>query len=249
MKLEGRFINPYKAWVGSFVPNWLLSRTEVSQGAKLAYARLAQYAGDHGVAWPKRETIAAELGISESQFDRYIKELESKHALVEVEQLGFGKANRYRFLMHQWISEVMTIQDSAYMQTHESPHTQSQESADMRTPLKRISRRESKEEETLTLPDFIPKDSWEEFLAHRKRKRAPTTKEVAERLFERLRILRGIGYDPKKVIEDAIDRNWTTIKVEWVHKPQNGNGDEFNPDGTVKAPERTGVWARRLGED
>ena len=124
MKTEGRYINTYKAFVGSMVPNWLLSRTEVSHGAKLAYARLAQYAGDNMVAYPKRVTLAAELGVSARQLDRYLTELETKHELIEVEQLGLRRANRYRFLRHPWM-----------------------ESANLTTPLKkekRIIRRRTK---------------------------------------------------------------------------------------------------------
>lgn len=124
-----QFINPYRLFVGSFIPNWLLQRVEVSQGAKLAYARLCQYAGEKGVAFPKRETIAAEIGVSQSQFDRYVKELVELE-LIETDQLGMGHANRYRFLNHPWIQGRRRETGSAYMR--------SQESAYMRTPLKRF---------------------------------------------------------------------------------------------------------------
>lgn len=127
------YINPYRLFTGSLVPNWLLERTEVSQGAKLAYARLSQHAGKNGVAWPKRETLAAELGVTPRQIDRYLKELET-HRLVEIERLGLTKANRYRFRMHEWMSTF----ESTFMSTQELTDTSSQESPDMSTPIKRI---------------------------------------------------------------------------------------------------------------
>jgi hypothetical protein len=48
-----RRINPFRLFVGSMIPNWLQCRPEVSQGAKLAYARLAQYAGKDGGCLPE----------------------------------------------------------------------------------------------------------------------------------------------------------------------------------------------------
>lgn len=96
------YINPYKLFHGSFVPNWLLERKEVSQGAKLCYARLCQYAGKKGTAWPAQETLAAEIGCSDREARRYLKELVTTE-LIEVEQRGLGKSNVYHFLGHPWI--------------------------------------------------------------------------------------------------------------------------------------------------
>lgn len=69
------------------------------------------------------------------------------------------------------------------------------------------------------LPDWIPKDSWEEFAQHRKRKRAALTDKVAARLCGVLEKLRGLGYEPAAVLAKAIDRNWTAFEVDWIHKP------------------------------
>jgi len=58
-----RRINPYRLFVGAFIPNWLLLRPDVSAQAKLLYARLAQYAGEHGYAWPMQPTLAEAVGL------------------------------------------------------------------------------------------------------------------------------------------------------------------------------------------
>jgi hypothetical protein len=126
------YINPYKLFNGAIVPNWLLERNELSQGAKLAYARLCQYAAkdgaDEGAAWPKRETLADELGVTARQVDRYLKELES-YKLIEVDRPGLTKSNRYRFPTHLWRPSP----ESTYMSTQESTHTSSQDSTDTST--------------------------------------------------------------------------------------------------------------------
>ena len=38
------YFNPYKLFVGSFIPEWLERRKEISPGAKLCYARLLRHA-------------------------------------------------------------------------------------------------------------------------------------------------------------------------------------------------------------
>jgi len=81
-----------------------LCRREVSQGAKLCYARLAQFAGKDGECFPKQETLAAELGVSERQGRAYLTEL-GEFALVETEQHGLCTSNNYHFLDHVWMHE------------------------------------------------------------------------------------------------------------------------------------------------
>lgn len=107
-----RFINPWRRYVGSFVPNWLLCRHEVSAQAKLLYARLAQYAGQKGVAYPRQDTLARELGsLSERTVRRYVAELR-EHGLIHVEdRRNKNFPNKYKFLDHPWQHEGDVIDD------------------------------------------------------------------------------------------------------------------------------------------
>lgn len=107
-------------FVGAFVPNWLLCRVEVGQGAKLCYARLAQYAGQDGHCFPKQDTLAAELGISERTAREYLRELE-EFVLIEAEQHGLGISNSYHFLDHSWIQEGHLRTDAASAPERQSP--------------------------------------------------------------------------------------------------------------------------------
>ena len=86
------------------LPNWLQCRREISQGAKLAYARLAQHSGREGNCFPKQKTLADELGVSERMVRDYIRELE-KFSLLESVQNGLRMSNNYFFLDHPWIHE------------------------------------------------------------------------------------------------------------------------------------------------
>ena len=99
---KGKRINPWKLFVGSFIPNWLLARREISAGAKLCYSRLAQYSGHKAVAYPKQSTLAVELGVDERTARRYLSELEG-YSLIETEQRGLTESNEYFFLEHPWM--------------------------------------------------------------------------------------------------------------------------------------------------
>lgn len=97
-----KYINPYMLFTGSMVPNWLMRRNEISAGAKLTYARLCQYAGDHGVAWPTVSTLASEVGLKERQVQYILAELETC-GLIHRQQTDFSKPNEIRFLQHEWM--------------------------------------------------------------------------------------------------------------------------------------------------
>ena len=122
-------INPYRMFVGSFLPNWLLSRKELGAGPKLAYARLAQYAGKDGKAFPAIDTLAEELGKSTCQLYRDLKDLKTA-GLIETEQRGLGQTNVYYFLRHAWMSD----QDPSDMRDADLSDVRGQDLADMRGP-------------------------------------------------------------------------------------------------------------------
>jgi len=84
---------------GVFVPDSLLASRLVSNGAKLLWARLARYAGTNGQCFPLLSTLAADLGFSERQVQRYLAELVSS-GFLRARQRGYNKSNVYEFLWH-----------------------------------------------------------------------------------------------------------------------------------------------------
>jgi DNA-binding transcriptional MocR family regulator len=69
------YINPYRLFCGSPIPEWLEPLSTISAGAKLCYARLCRFAGKNGVAWPHQKTLAAKLGVSDRTIRAYLREL------------------------------------------------------------------------------------------------------------------------------------------------------------------------------
>ena len=70
--------------------------------SKIVYARLAQFAGKNGYAYPKQPTLAKAIGCPVRNLQRYIDELKH-HKLIESVQQGLGKPNLYYFLWHTWM--------------------------------------------------------------------------------------------------------------------------------------------------
>lgn len=108
----GEPFNPYKMFVGSFIPQWLECRPEISPGAKIVYARMCRYAGRNGRCNPRQGVLAKTIGLGERQARTYIKELE-EFSLIESERLGLGKSNIYKFLAHEWMFADPERQDTA----------------------------------------------------------------------------------------------------------------------------------------
>jgi Helix-turn-helix domain len=74
------------------VPNFFLTKKELSVRAKLAYAMLLKYAWQDDACFPGQVTLAEDMGAAERTVRTYLKELETA-ALLEIEQRGLGKTN------------------------------------------------------------------------------------------------------------------------------------------------------------
>jgi hypothetical protein len=77
------------------VPNFILTKNDISVGAKLAYAMLLKYAWDNSACFPGQATLAKDMGAAERSIRTYLKEIETA-GLLEITQRGLGKTNLYR---------------------------------------------------------------------------------------------------------------------------------------------------------
>jgi len=110
---------------GVFVPDSLLACRLVSNGAKLLWARLARYAGTRGQCFPLLSTLAADLGFSERQLQRYLAELVSA-GFLRARQRGFNRSNLYEFLWHPALASP-GVAAPAMEQTEQQTHNPLQE--------------------------------------------------------------------------------------------------------------------------
>lgn len=80
------------------VPNFILTKKELTVGAKLAYAMLLKYAWADDACFPGQLKLADDMGAGERSVRTYLKELETA-GLLEITQRGLGKTNIYRLFL------------------------------------------------------------------------------------------------------------------------------------------------------
>jgi hypothetical protein len=188
------------------------------------------------------EQIREETGLSKDEQQTARRILRMK-GLLEEKKKGLPPVNHYRVSWNKFTIMLCEYSKGGNAVEQKSLPTMggnpAQRSAENPRSLKTETTRERTAENTIIVPDFIPKDSWEEFVAHRKRKRAPVTERVASMVFEELRKASEAGIRPKEAIEEAIYRNWTAIKADWLQKKKPAD------EGYYRAP----YWDRKLGSD
>ena len=80
------------------VPNFILTKNDVSVGAKLAYAMLLKYAWGDDACFPGQTKLAIDMGSGERSVRRYLEELE-KSGLLEIVQRGLVNTKLYRLFL------------------------------------------------------------------------------------------------------------------------------------------------------
>ena len=95
----GDIFNPYRVFNCAFIPIAMLEYCGLTPGAKLCYARLCLHAGQRGYCWPKQDTLAKEIAVSDRQVRYYLSELETEGFILII-QRGLRRSNLYRFLWH-----------------------------------------------------------------------------------------------------------------------------------------------------
>ena len=63
----GDVFNPFQLFIGAMIPAAVLRNPDLSPSAKLVFARLAQFAGRQGKAWPSEQTLGREVGLGDRQ--------------------------------------------------------------------------------------------------------------------------------------------------------------------------------------
>lgn len=77
------------------VPNFILTKGNISVGAKLSYAMLLKYAWYDDGCFPGQAKLANDMGAGERSVRTYLKELETA-GLLEIIQRGLTKTNLYK---------------------------------------------------------------------------------------------------------------------------------------------------------
>jgi len=104
----GEPFNPYRLFTGLFIPEGLARCPWISAGAKLAWGRLARYAGADGHCYPTTKTLGAEIGVGERQAQKYLAELEQERLIRRLRRFASRAqtSNAFEFLWHELLGGV-----------------------------------------------------------------------------------------------------------------------------------------------
>lgn len=100
---KGEPFNPYKMFTGIFIPEGLARWNRISAGAKLAWSRLARYAGQDGRYHPTMHTLGQEIEVGERQAQKLVCELEKNELVRRIFRFNDRgqTSNGFEFLWHE----------------------------------------------------------------------------------------------------------------------------------------------------
>jgi hypothetical protein len=105
MKENSQF-NIYHQFAGCFLPYGLMSRANLSLGAKVCYSLLAQQANVRGITQLNLPMLAASLGETEGEVARYLMELERTRLIVASRGNVNREDVRLFFPRHPWLTDL-----------------------------------------------------------------------------------------------------------------------------------------------
>ncbi len=115
------------------------------------------------------------------------------------------------------------------------------------TPVPAPKSRPPAQEPLPACPDWLPAETWQAFIDHRKELKKPLTASSAAMTLKQLDKARGFGHDPATLIETAIAGNWTgCVFPERHHQPAPihvpatptpHNGQRYTPPTQAMTPE------------
>lgn len=115
----GEVFNPFNLFDGAMVPSEILRSPNLLPSEKLVFARLTQFAGGKGRAWPSIERIAEEVALSVPQTRRCVSALESKGLIRRVARSG--RSNEFEFLWHELYEQRVAGPQSYVSEVPHSP--------------------------------------------------------------------------------------------------------------------------------
>jgi hypothetical protein len=214
---------------------------EIKYQMKFILIALADRADEFGICWPGLKWIHAKTGMSIGAVQSNIRKL-AEAGLLEVTNRkrndGSLTSNLYRLCIpgEFALSKKQRTAPQVDLDSEDLDRGIS-ESDSHYTP-----NYTSKEKEEIKRPTFVSIEIWNEWLKHRKRKKAAVTPLVVKQITKVLGELEALGHSPDEVLTEAITRNWIGLKVDWIHKPK-GNGYQQQREGDLS--ERTKRILRR----
>lgn len=98
------------------------------------------------------------------------------------------------------------------------------------------------------LPDWLNSRTWSAFREHRKKIKRPMTQYAEELIQAKLDAMRLQGHDPNSLLDEAIERGWTSVFEPKQGQPVNGAQQPVRQYMTSVQPDLTPEERQRSAE-
>jgi hypothetical protein len=168
-------------------------REDLSSTQKLVLLALADWANDEGLCWPSIERVAKKSSLKKRAVQLAIRSLEEMQFIRREEVIG--KGNRYWIQipvhqMHPCIKDTPPVHEMHETRALDAPNT---------LDIHQLNTKCIKG----ALPDWLPMDAWNGWVAMRKQRKRPLTDRATAMAINKLDAIRNKGHD----IEDLLDRS------------------------------------------
>ena len=106
----GTNYNPRNLFVGTYLPNWILKREDLTFADKIIWAKLAQHSSDTGECFPSMRTLAEEVGANLLTIQRSIDRLCKIGLIKKTNPQGWEKL-AHRNASYQFLVDEALIQE------------------------------------------------------------------------------------------------------------------------------------------
>jgi DNA-binding transcriptional ArsR family regulator len=186
---------------------------DTSPTQKLVLLALAEHANDGYACWPSIHRLQERTGLSRRGVQKALRELEQR-GLVSAERGGGRSANRYALNL-PGVQEVR----ATYACDAPQPRTPCTSTAHPVHPNRNRTeiepslnpKRVRVRAKEVTVPDWMDRSLWQQFLEHRRFIKAPMTEVAKRRAITTLAKLRDEGHEPEAVLNQSIVNGWKGV--------------------------------------
>lgn len=204
---------------------------------KIVLLALADCANDEGGCWPSMKTLAAKCSKTDRTIQASIKSLVANGHLTRDEVVGKGCF----YTVHPVTGRAKNCDPHRRLRTPEAasprrgfppkritptPEAASDKpSGTINTPTVASQPTEARrptKADKFPPPDGVADQAWRDFLASPKRRKAGMTDTAYSAIVRNLKLCAEHGFPPGEAVVTAVERGWTTVKLEWLENERDG---------------------------
>ena len=178
---------------------------------KLVLLALADWSDDQGRCWPSIAQLKDKCGLSERAVQAAIKRLVGGGHLSRQENVGKG----VNYNVHPRSSRT-PANNAPPQETTETPARRAPNTSRTTIPKKDKPSLDTRARNSFPAPSGVPDQVWRDFVTSPKRRKAGMSTTAYSGICNNLTALAEHGFPPGEMIALAVERGWTTVKLDWV---------------------------------